>query len=123
MATYPTMEIYKQDQRSVLDFHVNLSSRVVLEQLGFIFLVEMKFNADRGNVLRFWQAHRKPFASVELVLPDYRSLSDAYSHCRTNLTPAGKVLARYRGALDYADRGGYGAAALMEEISEAAFSN
>jgi hypothetical protein len=89
----------------VLCFRINLAEPSRLEQLGFIILLEAKFDANRRDIGHFHCDEDIPFRMVE---PEFRSLKefiDARSHCRNHLTGTGRVSESYRGALDAADRG------------------
>lgn len=117
------MTIYERRQTHALDFHVNLKSSSVMKQLGFLILLTIKFDGERKNPSKHGKHEGKPHASILIIFDDYENWQNALDHCRNHLTPSGKVSARYRGALDYADKGGVEAAYLMEQIRAAEFSN
>ena len=107
----------------VLSFHINLAEPSCLEQLGFIILLEAKFDANRRDIGHFHGDEDIHFGSVELQFPSLKEFMDALSHCRNHLTGTGRVSKSYRGALDTADRGGRQAKALLAELETLPFSN
>jgi hypothetical protein len=89
-----------------IDFQVCASAPDVIDQLAFVYLVQMKFSGRVNAAHPFWGAldgKKKKFLSVILQFRSFQPFDDAKYHCGRNLTDEGEVRAEYRGALDAAD--------------------
>jgi len=96
-----------------MKFHHNLSIKEIffevfedgsnlLDQLAFIYLIEMKFDGKVRSIDSF-KDHDCLNIHIKIQLSDHEKSSDAYAHCNRNLDDQGNIVSDYIGALDRAD--------------------
>jgi len=96
-----------------MKFHHNLGIKEIffevfeddsnlLDQLAFIYLIEMKFDGEVTSISSFEGVDCLNI-HIKLQFPNWEKSSDAYAHCNRNLDGQGKIVQDYIGALNTAD--------------------
>lgn len=102
------MKIYYLDSVYRIQFQVRASVSDIIDRVSFIYLLEAKFNGEVISAHPFWNIvkdKKRKFLHIELQFPNFDQFDGAKYHCQRNLTKGGKIVTRYRGALDAADPG------------------
>lgn len=98
-------------------FEVPSSAADVIDQLAFIHLVRMKFNA-RETLAEVRTIGKLRHYIFTVRFPDFGACSDAQAHCGRNLSGTGQIVNDYRGALDHADPARMMARSMMERADK-----
>ena len=99
-----------------IDFEIPMDASDILEQIGFIVLLSMKFNGEIGEPSRYLGGDLKRKGSISVQLDDFTTWLDARTHCYNQLDGNGSVKDSYVGALERADPGLSTARSLLERL-------
>lgn len=100
------VKTFYRDRVYRIEFQIRARAPDVIDQLAFVYLVQMKFDGKINAAHPFQNVVNgkgRKFISVTLEFGSFEPFNEAKYHCNRNLTDDGEIRSEYLGALDAAD--------------------